>query len=94
LIAPEYKVYLDAEGTRAHRVAQVGSCHQLIEEFMLLPISAGPPISPPRVAVTLRVHAPPSQEKMEEFAGCDDSGYKLSAKGGMTSQKLAGFWTG
>ena len=92
LIAPEYKVYLDAEGHPERiELRKSDHAHQLIEEFMLLANQCAAHRFLRRELPSLyRVHAPPSQEKMEEFAGFVTTlGYKLSAKGGMTSQKLA-----
>lgn len=91
LIAPEYKVFLDVEGKPTRiELRKSDHSHQLVEEFMLIANQcAAHRFLRNELPALYRVHAPPSQEKMEELAGFVTSlGYKLSAKGGVSSKKL------
>lgn len=91
LIAPEYKVFLDDEG-HPIRIELRGSdnAHQLVEEFMLIANQcAAHRFLRNELPSLYRVHAPPSQEKMDELAGFVATlGYKLTSKGGVSSKKL------
>ncbi len=91
LIAPEYKVFLDEEGHPIRiELRKSDHAHQLVEEFMLIANQcAAHRFLRKELPGLYRVHAPPSQEKMDELAGFVTTlGYKLSSKGGVTSLKL------
>lgn len=90
--APEAKIHLDDVG-RPIKITMRHSdhSHQLVEEFMLIANQCAAHMFLKHQYPSLyRVHAQPDQEKMEELATfMDTMGYKFTAKGGVTSKKLA-----
>jgi ribonuclease R len=92
LEAPEPKVFLDDDGHPTHiEMRHSDHSHQLVEEFMLIANQcAAHRFLRRELPCLFRVHAPPAQEKMEDFAGFVNTlGYKFSVKSGVTSRKLA-----
>ncbi len=91
---PEVKVILDKRGfPLAVELEETDESHRLIEDFMLMANRCVATYFLRRNAPLLfRVHAPPSPEKIEEFAEfvCQ-IGYRFSAKGGVTTKKLSRF---
>ncbi|MEW5874147.1 MAG: ribonuclease R [Candidatus Zixiibacteriota bacterium] len=90
--APEAKVHLDESGRPVEIVLRHSDhSHQLVEEFMLIANQCAAHMYLKRNRPCLyRVHAPPSQEKMEEFAGFVESlGYRFAVKGGVKPRQLA-----
>ncbi|GAB4319933.1 MAG: ribonuclease R [Candidatus Zixiibacteriota bacterium] len=92
LEAPEAKIQLDDEG-RPVKITMRHSdhSHQLVEEFMLIANQcAAHMFLKKNLPCLYRVHGQPEQEKMEELASfMETMGYKFTAKGGVTSKKLA-----
>jgi len=92
LEVPEAKVILDEEGHPTQIIyRRSDDSHQLIEEFMLAANQcAAAEFLRKTLPCLYRVHAPPSQEKMEEFAGFVETlGLRFSPKGGGISKKLS-----
>ncbi len=92
LDAPESKVQLDEDGHPIDiTIRESDHSHQLVEEFMLVANQCAAHLFLKKNLPCLyRVHAQPEQEKMEELASfMETMGYKFTAKGGVTSKKLA-----
>ncbi|MBI5866835.1 MAG: ribonuclease R [candidate division Zixibacteria bacterium] len=92
LDVPEAKVILDDDGNPVRiEIRRSDDSHQLVEEFMLIANQCAAHQFLRRNRPCLfRVHAPPDQTKMEEFANFATSlGYRFSVKGGVNSQLLA-----
>ncbi len=92
LDVPEAKVILDDDGNPVRiEIRRSDDSHQLVEEFMLIANQCAAHQFLRRNRPCLfRVHAPPDQTKMEEFASFATSlGYRFSVKGGVNSQLLA-----
>lgn len=92
LDVPEAKVILDDNGHPIRvEIRRSDDSHQLVEEFMLIANQCAAHQFLKRNRPCLyRVHAPPDQAKMEEFANFATSlGYRFSVKGGINSKLLA-----
>ena len=92
LDVPEAKVILDEAGHPVRIILRHSDeSHQLIEEFMLVANQcAAHRFLRRNLPALYRVHAPPSPEKMEEFAGfVQNLGIRFSAEGGVTSKMLS-----
>jgi len=91
---PEVKVILDKQGIPIRlELEKHDESHRLIEDFMLMANQCVATYFLRRNAPLLfRVHAPPDQEKIEEFAEfVSGLGYPFSVKGGVTTKKFSRF---
>jgi len=91
---PEVKVTLDKDGAPVKiELEESDESHRLIEDFMLMANQCVAAYYLRHSAPLLfRIHAAPTREKMEEFAGFVQTlGYTFSAKGGVTPRKIARF---
>ena len=94
LDVPEAKVILDEEGHPIEiRLRHSDESHQLVEDFMLVANQcAAHRFLRQNLPSLYRVHAPPSPEKMEEFAGFAETlGFRFAVDGGVTPKKVAQF---
>ena len=94
LDVPEAKVVLDEAGHPVEiRLRHSDESHQLVEEFMLAANQCAAHIFLRKNLPCLyRVHAPPSPEKMEEFAGFAETlGFRFAVDGGVTPKKVSQF---
>lgn len=94
LDVPEARVILDDDGHPIEiRLRHSDESHQLVEEFMLVANQcAAHRFLRHNLPCLYRVHAPPSSEKMEEFAGFAETlGFRFAVEGGVTPRKIAQF---